>query len=263
MVRSVDPAVIDRTIKPILGVAESSLPVRPMTIPGIEGSVPARILSTDLRGSSTRLVRLDHGWGTGLAGSFSADVEIFVIRGGLTVGGESIGDNEYVAIWQGGVVPGIRVDDAGTALLMTSGSIKYDTASGGGTADLLVGRPLSLDWEPVAGQPGRFVRPIGVGPAGAVWLGGAHEWHQGDGPWHKHPTDEECFVVDGEMIVTDAIGSDIVTSHAMPGTYFYRPKSAAHGGPGSECADTAITFHRAFGPHETEWVEDLPGFTIE
>lgn len=249
----VDPALVDRTVTHLAGIDDASLPVRAMTIPGIAGSLEARILSTDLRGSSTRLVRLRSGWGSEASGAFTAAVELFVFRGALQVGDHTLGTGDYVHVPRDRMVGGLRVIGDGAALLMTSGPVRYDQFFAGRPADLTPGRASGHHWVPVPEMPGRFMRHLGRGAVGDVWLGGAHRWDHGDGGWHCHPHHEECFVIDGEITLRERSEDSDEPLTAGPGTYFFRPATVPHGGPGSRCDDTALMFHRAFGDLRTGW----------
>ncbi len=252
-----DPALVDRTITHLAGVDDASLPVRPMTIPGITGSLEARILSTDMRGSSTRLVRLRSGWGSETPGGLTAAVELFVFKGTLQVGDCALKTGDYLHIPQNRVVGGLRATDTGAALLMSSGPVRYDQFFAGQPADLKPGRASDQDWVPVPEMPGRFMKRLGRGAVGDVWLGGAHQWDHGDGEWHSHPHHEECFVIDGEITLRERQDDSDEPLTAGPGTYFFRPAAVPHCGPGSRCDDTALTFHRVFGDLHTDW--DVPG----
>ena len=248
-----DPALADRTVTHLAGIDDASLPTRPMTIGGITGSLEARILSTDLRGSSTRLVRLRSGWGSETPGAFTAAVELFMIQGALEVGDHLLETGDYLHVPQDRVVSGLRVVDDGAALLMTAAPVRYDPSFVGRPADLTPGRASDQDWVPVPQMPGRLMKPLGRGPVGDAWLDGAHQWDHGDGPWHSHPHHEECFVIDGEITIREKLeGPDAVLT-AGPGTYFFRPAGVLHCGPGSRCDDTALAFHRAFGDLSTDW----------
>lgn len=255
----VDPALVDRTVTHLAGVDDASLPVRPMTIPGISGSLEARILSTDLRGSSTRLVRLRSGWGSEMPGGLTSAVELFVFQGALQVGDCTLETGDYLHVPQNQVVGGLQVTEDGAALLMSSGPMRYDQFFAGRPADLEPGRASHQDWEPVPEMPGRFMKRLGQGPAGDVWLGGAHRWDNRDGGWHRHPHHEECFVIDGEIILRERPDASDEPLIAGPGTYFFRPASVPHCGPGSRCDDTALTFHRAFGDLHTDWAHAAAG----
>ena len=237
MVGGVDPALIDRRTNHLAGIEDASLPVRSMTIPGIDGSLEARILSTDLKGSSTRLVRLREGWGPGTRGAFSADVELFVIQGSLEVGAHALAAGDYVHVPKGRTIPRLRITAGGSALLMTSAPVGFDRSFQGRPAELVPGRASEQAWVPVPEMPGRHVKPLGPGPVGDVWLAGAREWDHGDGGWHHHPHHEECFVIDGEMVLRERSTETDEMITAGAGTYFFRPAGVPHCGPGSRCDD--------------------------
>ena len=250
-----DPALVDRTATHLAGILDASLPTRPMTIPGIDGALGARILSTDLRGASTRLVRLRAGWGTQARGAFTAEVELFVIRGSLEAGAHGLEAGDYVHIPKGRTVPQLRTTADGAALLMTVAPVRYDPTFVGPPAELAPGRASETDWVPVPEMPGRHVKPLGRGPVGDVWLGGARQWDHGDGGWHRHGCHEECFVIDGEIVLREGAASTDEMVTAGAGTYFFRPAGTPHCGPGSRCDDTMLAFHRTFGALSTEWVD--------
>ena len=253
-----DPALVDRTVTHLAGIDDATLPTRSMTIPGVEGSLEARILSTDLRGSSSRLVRLRSGWGSGLVGAFTADVELFVTRGAVQVGPHRLEACDYVAFPQGLLVPPMRVVADGTALLMTSAPVRYDTSAPATTTEVRPGRASEREWEPVPDLPGRHLKHLGPGPAGDVWIEWVEGWDHRDGPWHRHPHHEECFVIAGEMTLRERQDDD-TARRVGPGSYFFRPAGTLHAGPGSQCEDTALTFHRSFGDLRTEWVHSPSG----
>ncbi len=246
-----DPALVDRTITHLAGIHDASLPVRSMTIPGIDGALEARILSTDLKGSSTRLVRLRAGWGPRARGAFDAEVELFVIQGSVEAGPHTLEAGDYVHLPMGRNVPPLQVAADGAALLMTSAPVRYDPTFAGPPAELAPGRAAETEWIPVPEMPGRHIKPLGRGPVGDVWLSGARGWNHGDHSPHQHRYHEECFVIEGEIVMQEA--DKMVT--AGPGTYFFRPAGIPHCGPGSHCEETMLAFHRAFGTMTTQWAD--------
>lgn len=241
-----DPAVVDRRQTLLAGVSESSLPPRTMTIAGIEGRIRARILSTDMRGDATRLVQIPPGWGTGLVGSFTAGVEIFVVQGVMTVGRAQVGVLDYVAIPPNRAVSRVRTSSMTLALLMTSGPIRFEVNAGSGPAQIEVARGSKLAWQPEDGRPGRYVRSLGVGPRGPVWIGGAKDWVAGPEHAHSHDHAEEMFVLDGSLSVSEQDGAEVEIFDYEKGGYCFRPGGRAHGGAGSRCDGTSLAFHRRF-----------------
>lgn len=258
-----DPALVDRRSRSLPAVRESELPSRVMTIPGCEGRIEARTLSKDMSGPATRLVMLSRGWGSGVAGAFTADVELFVIRGDLMVAGRRVGQYDYAAVRSGEVVSGVRALSPTLALLMTSAPVRYDTSAGGMLSKPLIGSADGSPWAPVSELPGRFIRPLADGPHGHVWLAGGRAWTNEDGPWHSHPGAEEVFVLDGEFTVTerpsghDPDGSGEGARDQIhrweAGTYTYRLPGQLHAGPGSGSSELALAFHRTHGHRTIRW----------
>ena len=241
-----------------------------MTIAGCEGRIEARILSKDLSGPATRLARIPGGWGSGVVGAFTADLDLFVIRGEMVVAGERVGQYDYASVRSGQIIGGIRAQSTTLALVMTSAPIRYDTSAGGMLSRPLVGLATATPWAGVTELPGRFVRPLADGPHGDVWLSGARDWVNEGGPWHVHGSAEEVFVLEGEFTVSERLGEpgepdqggtqQEETYRCGPGTYTFRLPGRPHGGPGSSSSDLAIAFHRMHGPRTVEWLEiDQPG----
>ena len=259
----VDPALVDRRSRSLRAIQEGELPSRTMTIAGCEGRVEARILSKDLSGPATRLALMPEGWGSGVVGAFTADLELFVIRGRMSVAGERIGQYDYAAIRAGEVISGLRARSDTLALVMTSAPIRYDTSAGGMLSKPLVGLSTAAPWAAVPQLPGRFVRPLADGPNGPVWLSGAREWSNENGPWHVHEAAEEVFVLEGEFTVAERRPAREVEDdddrHEVhrcgPGTYTFRLAGRPHAGPGSASSDLAIAFHRMHGPRSAEWLQ--------
>lgn len=261
-----DPALVDRRHHSLRAVREGDLPSRTMTIAGCEGRVEARILSKDLSGPATRLALIPEGWGSGVVGAFTADLELFLIRGRLSVAGVRIGQYDYAAVRAGEVISGLRALSDTVAMVMTSAPIRYDTSAGGMLSQPLVGPSTAVPWTGVPELPGRFCKPLADGPNGPVWLSGARDWNNEDGPWHVHGAAEEVFVLEGEFTVAEQSqapegdGDDDreETLRCGPGTYTFRLAGRPHAGPGSTSSDLAIAFHRMLGRRSVEWLDAAP-----
>lgn len=256
---TVDPALIDRTRQPILGITYDEQPVRRMTISGIEQSLPAKILSTNMRGAATRIVVAGPGWGTTLVGSFTADVEVFVLKGDLRVGSELLTDYEYAAIPARGVVGGLRTENGVIALLMTSGSIRYDTSTGGAPARLVIGRPGEEGWQRDIQGTDHYSLPVASTQLGAVWIGSTRQ--DPESPiWHTHPNAEETFVMEGHPSYKDLVDGEPQATVASPGFYFYRPAGSPHAAPTPTTDESVLTFNRSVaGHHESELLAHREG----
>ena len=265
---SLDPALVDRRRRSLRAIEEGDLPSRTMTIAGCEGRIEARILSKDLSGPATRLALIPEGWGSGVVGAFTADLELFVIRGQLDVAGEGVSQYDYAAVRAGHIIGGLRARSDTLALVMTSAPIRYDTSAGGMLSTALVGPGTAAPWAEVPELPGRFVRPLADGPCGPVWLSGGRDWVNEDGPWHVHAAAEEVFVLEGEFTVAERLpvargdGEGARYREEVlrcgPGTYTFRLAGRPHAGPGSASSDLAIAFHRMHGRRSVEWLEATP-----
>ncbi len=248
-----DPAVVDRRHHQLIVAADFDLPVRTMVISGLDGRLDARILSKDHSGPATRLVRVPLGWGTAQSGAFTADIELFVIEGRLTVAGHEIGQYDYFAVRAGQLIRGLRADTPAVALLMTSAPIRYDTSAGGALAQPQVARAAEETWAAVDRLPGRYVRELAQGPAGAVYISGAREWANDGGPWHYHDGPEEMFVLDGSFTVLENVEGRPIEQVYLPGSYVHRASGVYHAGPGSSSSERAIAYHRVGGTGLTTW----------
>ena len=100
-----------------------------------------------------------------------------------------------------------------------------------------------------------------------MWLAGARDWINEDGPWHALDSAEEMFVLEGEFTIAEAADPPRSTHEqppetAMyrygPGGYTFRLPHRFHAGPGSASSDLAIAFHRMHGPGATTWNESEP-----
>jgi hypothetical protein len=240
-----DPAVTDRTCNPILGVTDRDLPVRSMTVSGIENNIKAKILSTDLRGAATRIVVFPPGWGSRLTGSFTGDVGVFVLQGDLRVGSVALRDYEYVSIPSGGVIGRFTTENGVIALLMTSKPIRYDTSRGGAPADLVVGRPSETSWSRHAENSDLFIRPVCTSKMSTIWLGSVMAPVHDVTVWTESDVDEETFVLEGRIEYMDEVDEKIVVTKATAGSYFYRPAGTRHTAPMRIGEETVMTFHRS------------------
>lgn len=254
---ALDPAILDRRTTHLPGLDETGLPIRTMSIAGLEGKLSARILSKDMSGPATRVVRFEGGWGTGAAGVFTADVSLLVLKGHVRIGGETLGRHDFARMPRRGLVPGIRAEDGTLALLLTGAPVAYDTTSGGIASAVEIVREGDIPWERQPRQSRRLIKPLDATGSGEFWLGASVEWSSGDDdPWHRHPVAEEVFVLEGAITISE-LGADGPESYMYkPGGYVWRPAGILHCGPGSAAAETAITFHHTSGDLETEWVDE-------
>lgn len=225
-----------------------------MTIAGLQSKIEMRILSKDPSGPASRLVRIPPGWGASTSGAFTADLEIFIVEGAVTMAGQLLRESDYGAVRAGDLLTGIRAEEPTVALLFNSAPLRYDRAVEGLAVRPVVGRPSTVEWDPVPELPGRFVRKIATGPGGEVWLAGAHQWSNEGGSAHHHAAAEEMFVLEGTITLTEGEGEGARTVTYEPGMYAFRPPLHVHAGPGSVSAETMVAFHRAHGTRSATWI---------
>lgn len=256
-----DPDLHDRRRVSLPVADERELPIRPMRIAGLEGRMEARILSRDRSGPVTRLARIPSGFGSGAAGAFTADLELFVVKGALALGGAEVGENDYAAVRAGQVISGLRAAADSLALVMTSAPVRFDGSAGGGLSAPLLGRAGTFRWEEDAEMPGWFVMPLAEGLCGRVWLSGWKGWGNGGGQWRICDSPEEMLVLDGSLLLAEIPlpeseppfdPSRAETRRLGSGSYVYRLPGQPHAGPGSG-ADSALAFHRSLGPGPGRW----------
>ncbi len=256
-----DPDLHDRRRVPLPVVDERELPIRTMRITGLEGRMEARILSRDRSGPVTRLARIPSGFGSGAAGAFTADLELFVVKGALALGGAEVGENDYAAVRAGQVISGLRASADSLALVMTAAPVRFDLSAGGGLSAPLLGRAGTFRWEEDPDMPGWFVMPLAEGLCGRVWLSGWKGWGNGGGRWRICESPEEMFVLDGSLLFAEIPFPDSAppfdpslaeTRRLGSGSYVYRLPGQPHAGPGSG-AESALAFHRSLGPGRGRW----------
>ncbi|HDH03494.1 MAG TPA: hypothetical protein ENH15_04535 [Actinobacteria bacterium] len=251
-----DPAIVDRRTTHLPGVDEAGLPVRTMSIAGLEGRLATRVLSKDMSGPATRIAKFEGSWGSGATGAFTADVSVLVLNGRLRIGAQSIGQYDFAHIPQRCMVPGIRAEDGTMALLLTTAPFSYDTTSGGMAGAVEIVRATEIPWEAQPCQEGRFVKRLASTRQGDSWLSGSVDWSGDDGPWHRHAVAEEMVLLDGELTISELDGRGPQTHTYLPGGYVWRPAGILHAGPGSSAEGKAIAFHHTSGVLETEWVDE-------
>ena len=217
-----------------------------MTIFGLEGRPSAWILSRDGSGPATRLLEASAGWGTSRPGSFTGDVELFVLSGQVEADGQVLGPGTLWGARAGTLVEGLG-SRAGASMLLFSGDpLRFMPGEGEPEAD----RPAPV----VAGErewmkmpeapPNSRQRELGRSRRGGVfWQTAALDlsldcWYVDDRP-------TEVFVLEG--VWRQAFqGRDGAEVTELPrGGYFYRPPGVWHGGSMTGTPSVALLLVRA------------------
>ena len=234
-----DPAVIDRSKRYIGPVDGLSLPGRDMTISGIDEKAAARILSKHPKGPTTRFVELPAGWGARRPGAFTADVELFVIKGALVIDGRRVGPHCLVTMEQAAAVGELRTEHGLSGLLFTGAPVRFAA----GSSEESQARVLSFvdrDWE-IAG-PGMLAKTM-AGPVVTSRL--VMAGHVATTGWTRHSQWSERFVLTGRWREQAATGEDPGEPILMgAGSYLSRPAGVGFDGPGGGTDTTAVFLDR-------------------
>ncbi len=218
-----------------------------MTIFGLEGRPSAWILSRHGSGPATRLLEASAGWGTSRPGSFTGDVELFVLSGQVEADGQVLGPRTLWSARAGTLVEGLG-SRAGASMLLFSGApLRFMPEEGKEDPD----RPAPLVagdcvWTQMLGAPSNS-RQRELGPSrrgGVFWQTAALDlsldcWYVDD-----HPT--EVFVLEGEWRQARQGREGVEVTELPRGGYFYRPPGVWHGGSMTGTPSVALLLIRAF-----------------
>ena len=226
-----DPGVVDRRFQPVTVPGPRAFPSRPMTIHGLQGRPDAWILSRDGSGPSTRLLEVPPGWGTSLRGSFTGDVELFVISGQVEADGHLMGSHTLWGARAGTVVGGLGSSEGATLLLFAGAPLRF--MPGDGEED--PGRPA-----PVAAGEREWIQMPGAPPNSrqrelAPSLGGGAFWQTAAvdlrlDTWYVDADPTEVFVLEGVWQQAMRRREGVEVGDFVREGYFYRPAGVWHGG---------------------------------
>lgn len=217
---------------------------------GFSANTITQILSRDEQtGASTELVELPQGW-KNHGGYFTADLEIFILKGELQIGSYQLGCYSYASIPAGVCTGKWRAIQDTKMLWMPAASIQLISAS----EDLPTAKrhlyipslnTFSLPWGGTITPgfpPGAMRKSLRTDPEAAIntWmLGVLPQW--ADFRSRYHPVFEETFVLQGT--ITGNRGT------MTEGCYFWRPSHIPHG---PYHTDTGLLiFVRAGHPFQT------------
>ncbi len=237
-----DPSLVNRCIRLIAGVDEAQLPVRDLRIAGIEGKAAARILSRDPKGPSTRVVNLPAGWQIPQPGAFTARLELFVVRGSVQIEGEQLGRLGYACLPKGARVQSMGSESGALTLLWLGEPVRFDRDAPGREAGPQLVDPAGIVWATAMADEGVLHKELAT--CGGIMTSLVATVHRRARQWSAHSSDEECFVLDGEMTTVDCENDEEVSHSYRPGGYVYRPAGCWHGGTRSGTVRTAVIVHR-------------------
>lgn len=217
-----------------------------MTVHGLAGRPATWILSRDGSGPSTRLLEVPPGWGTSVRGSFTGDVELFVISGQVEADGHLLGAHTLWGARAETTVQGLGSAGGATLLLFSGAPLRF--LPGEGEEDS--GRP-----EPVAAGERQWVlmphappnsRQRELAPSlrgGAFWQTAAIDLNLDR--WYVDDEPTEVFVLEGVWRQA-ARGSQGLEVVEIPRDgYFFRPAGVWHGGVSTGTSAVALLLIRA------------------
>ncbi|MCE2527977.1 MAG: hypothetical protein J4G00_10650 [Actinomycetia bacterium] len=241
-----DPGVADRRFQPIMLPSPRRFPSRPMTIYGLEGRPATWILSRDGSGPSTRLLEVPAGWGTGGAGSFTGDVELFVLSGLVEADGHLLGPHTLWGARAGTTVKGLGSSQGASLLLFAGAPLRFMPGKAEDEADRP--EPVSAgerEWMQMPGAPpnsrqrqlGRSLRGGSFWQTAAVDLRLDH-WYVDDEP-------TEVFVLEGTWQQASRLREGRQVAELAKEGYFFRPAGVWHGGDLTGTPTVAMLLVRA------------------
>lgn len=247
---------------------------RPFILPSVQ---PAefKLLSLDEQTRArTQIVRLPPGWKQ-VKGFHSANLEMFVLEGGMEANGKPMGRYSY-AYYPAGYTHLLRTEGGATVLQWWNGTPDFVPSANSKPGTLLA--EAIEDWSygdaPSIG-PGQFPKfrdepvwensPIrmkllrhDINTGQMTWIvmvpgGGPAMSEETSLPlWSSSPAWQEGFLLAGDMTQSECLSIGQVAGTYGPGEYFFRPAKIRHGGPSEYSTGFAMWLFRSGKQH---WVD--------
>ena len=217
-----------------------------MTIHGLYGRPATWVLSRDGSGPSTRLLEVPPGWGTTQSGSFSGDVEVFVVSGQVEADGHLLGFHTLWGARSGTMVNGLGSSEGATLLLFSGAPLRF--VAGEGEED--PGRPAPVvagerDWIQMPGAPPDS-RQRDLAPSlrgGRFWQTAAVDLRLDR--WYVDEGSVEVFVLEGVWQQASQRRDEMEVAELRKDGYFHRPAGVWHGGTLTGTPTVAMLLIRA------------------
>lgn len=247
---------------------------RPFDLPGVQPAEFKLLSFDESTGARSLLVRLPAGWKQA-PGYHSADLEIFVVDGGISMGGEAVGRYAY-AYYPAGHAHSYSTEFGATVLQLWGGEPDYvanaesrpranakaiegwrygDAPSmGPGQFPKFRDEPFRED-SPIRLKLLRHDENTGEKTWIAVVPGGGPRMY-GEGhlpPWASSASWEEGFLLAGEMTVAECLPQGQVAGTYTEGGYFFRPAGIRYGGPSLYSNSFAIWLLRSGRGHHVNY----------
>ena len=245
------PQSRDRSSEFVGFVAPRNLHLRPLIFAGLP-PVEFKQLSFDEKtGARTLLVTLPAGWKQP-SGYHGADLEMFVVEGGISIGDKPMGRYAY-AYYPAGTAHSFGTKEGATVLFFWNGAPDYTASAtsrpgakpgaidGLAYHDVPTATPNVLPKfrdEPIMKNSPVHVKLLRSDPAtGEVtWIAtspGGYPVMSGEGDlplWATSKSWEEGYMLAGDMTIAECLPEGQVAGTYAPNGYFFRPAGIAHGG---------------------------------
>lgn len=245
------PQSRDRSKEFVGFVAPRNLHLRPLILAGLPPAEFKQLSFDEQTGARTLLATLPAGW-TQPSGYHSADLEIFVVDGGINVGDRPLGRYAY-AYYPAGTAHSFGTKEGATVLLFWSGAPDYIPAAtsragakpgaidGIAYHDVPTTTPSALPKfrdEPIMKNSPVHVKLLRSDPAtgAATWIAsapGGYPIMSGEGHlplWASSRSWEEGYMLAGDLTIAECLPQGQVAGTYAPDGYFFRPAGIAHGG---------------------------------
>lgn len=213
-------------------------------LPGVQ----AKQLAADPRTRrSSHRVNLPPDWNFTTGASPGQSVELLVLAGEMQLGEFRLTEGGYAFIPPAST--GMRMKSDNGAVLLYFLDDANDAA--------VIQTPLITNIELLEWQPGAIgfsSKELRADPGS-----GAKTWLLSVSPeaaprWQRSIQPVEGYLMSGSMTYSECNGGEPVTMQYLPGSYFYRPPGAIHGGPEAKTDTGAVWLMRIRGEDQTEVV---------
>ena len=217
-----------------------------MTVYGLAGRPATWILSRDGSGPSTRLLEVPPGWGTSVRGSFTGDVELFVVSGQVEADGHLLGAHTLWGAGAGTSVEGLGSSGGATLLLFSGAPLRF--MPGEGEEDSQRPGPVvagEREWTRMTGaHPNSRQRELAPSLRGGVfWQTAAIDLNLDR--WYVDAEPTEVFVLEGVWQQATGGRQGVEVVEFPREGYFYRPAGVWHGGVLTGTSTVALLLIRA------------------
>lgn len=267
------PESRDRSTELVGFVQPHTLHFRPLTFSGLPGAEFKQLSFDDKTGARTILAKLPPGWKQP-SGYHSADLEMFVVEGGIRIGDKPMGRYAY-AYYPAGYAHSFSTEEGATVLQFWGGAPDYvrsaKSKAGTRTASAIDGLlyndvptngPSSLPKyrdEPVMQNSPVHVKLLRLDAASGqkTWIvtsPGGYPVMSGEGDlprWASSKSWQEGYLLAGDMTIAECLPQGQVAGTYAPNGYFFRPAGIAHGGL-SQYSDTFAVWLYRTGPGHWE-----------